>query len=120
VDQLIIGLLPAEIRARHGDEVEDMLASSTRPVRDRGDIAIAAVGLRLGRATRPLLVAAVIGVCGFALGLADALGNLQHGAMEIPDHWWSTFIATGFTVSLFAAIVLRLAQSRAIAWTGRR
>ena len=119
MDQLIIELLPAEIRARHGDEIKDMLASSTHPIRDRADIAIAAVGLWLGQTTRPLLVAAVVGVCGFAIGLAHAVGNLQHGAMEIPDHWWSTLIATGFTVSLFAAIVLRLAQSRAIAWSRR-
>ena len=117
---MIIRLLPAEIRARHGDELDDMLASSTRPVGDRADIVIAAVGLLLGRTTRPLLVAAVIGVCGFALGLAHAVASLQHGAMEIPEHWWSTFIAAGFAVSFLAAIVLRLAQNRATAWSRQR
>ena len=55
MDRLIVRMLPVQIRTSHGDELEDMLACSTRPVRDRTDVVIAAVGLRLGRATRPRL-----------------------------------------------------------------
>ncbi len=78
------------------------------------------MGLRLGRATRPLLVAAVIGTGASALALMVAIGNLQSGVMEIPDHWWSTFTAAGLISSLFAATVLRLAQRRATEWNRRR
>ena len=120
MDRLIMRMLPAQIRTNHGDELEDMLACSTRPVRDRADVVIAAMGLRLGRATRPLLVVAVIGLGASALGLVLAIGNLQRGVIEIPDHWWSTFTAAGLVGSLFAATVLGLAQRRAAAWNRPR
>jgi len=116
VDRLIIWVLPAEIRTSHGDELVDMLHSSHRPVLDRADVVIAGVGLRLGRATRPLLVAAVVGVVGSALAMVRAVDNLQHGAAEVPDHWWSAFIAAGLACSLCSATVLGLAQRRAVAW----
>lgn len=120
MDRLIMRMLPVQIRISHGDELEDMLACSTRPVRDRADIVIAGMGLMLGRATRPLLVAAVIGTCASALALVVATGNLHHGVTEIPDHWWSTFTAAGLIGSFFAATVLRLAQRRATEWNRRR
>ena len=120
MDRMIMRMLPVQIRTNHGDELEDMLACSTRPVRDRADVVIAGMGLRLGRATRPLLVAAVIGICASALALVVAIGNLQGGVMEIPDHWWSTFIAAGLVGSLFAATVLGLAQHRATEWNRQR
>jgi len=113
-------MLPAQIRTSHGDELEEMLHSSTRPVRDRADIVTAGMGLRLGRATRPLLVAAVIGTCASALALVIAIENLQRGVTEIPDHWWSTFTASGLIGSLFAATLLGLAQRRATEWNRRR
>lgn len=113
-------MLPVQIRTSHGAELEDLLACSTRPVRDRADIIIAATGLRLGRATLPLLVAAVIGICALALGLVVAIENLQRGLIEIPDHWWSTFAGAGLAGSLFAAIVLGLAHRSAAAWNRRR
>ena len=120
MDRLIMRMLPVQIRTSHGDELEEMLACSTRPARDRADIVIAGMGLRLGRATRPLLVAAVIGTYASALALVVAIGNLQRGVMEIPAHWWSTFTAAGLIGSLFAATVLHLAQRRATEWNRRR
>ena len=114
--RLTMWMLPAEIRTSHGDEIEEMLAISARPVRDGADVVIAGVGLRLGRATRPLLVAAVISIFVFLLGLMHAVGNLQHGVAEIPNHWWSTFIAAGLAGSILVAVVLRLAHRNASTW----
>ena len=119
MDQLIVRMLPAEIRARHGEELADMLTCSSRPLRDRADVVLAGLGLRLGHALRPLLVGAVISLCALALGLAHVVGHLQHGATEIPDHWWSMFIASALVGSFAAAIALRLALVRATAWRRR-
>jgi hypothetical protein len=116
MDRLTIWMLPTEIRTSHGDEIDEMLALSARPIRDGADVAIAGAGLRLGRATRPLLVTAMIAMFVFLLGLVHAIQNLQHGVVEIPDHWWSTFTAAGLVGSIFAAVVLRLAHRNALAW----
>lgn len=117
MDRLIMWVLPAEFRTSHGDELIDMLDSSARPIRDRADVVVAGVGLRLGRATRPLLVVAVVGVVGSGFALVHAIANLRHGVTEVADHWWSMFIAAGVACSLFSAIVLSFAQRRAGAWT---
>ena len=45
--------------ARHGEEIADLLACSRRPVRDRVDVLIAALGLRLDTTIRPVLVVAL-------------------------------------------------------------
>ena len=50
MDRLILWALPAALRERHGAELHDMLKASSRPVRDRADVVLAAIGLRLGRA----------------------------------------------------------------------
>jgi hypothetical protein len=119
VERLIIWMLPAGIRTSHGEEIEEMLGDSTRPIRDGADVAIASVGLRLGRATVPLLAVAVLGIVVFSLGMAHAVQNLQNGFVEVPDHWWSSFIAIGLGSSLFATTVLCLARRRASAWMTR-
>jgi hypothetical protein len=116
VDRLIIRILPSDVRTRHGAEIADLLDHSSRPVRDRADVLIAAVGLRLGPTTRPLLVAALLGVALFTAGLAHALRNLRDGAVEILDHWWSAFILVGLMSTLAAATLLVLAHARARVW----
>ncbi|MGI9623218.1 MAG: hypothetical protein ACR2PK_10315 [Acidimicrobiales bacterium] len=120
MDWLILRILPVAIRANHGGELEDMLATSTRPVRDRADIAIAGVGLRLGRAMRPLLVAAAFAMCGFGFALVRVVGHLRYGFGEIPEHWWSTLIAGGFTGSLIASTVLAFASRSVAIWNTLR
>ena len=120
MDRLIIRTLPERIRTSHGDELAEMLACSTRPVRDRADLVVAALGLRLGRAMLPLLVAAVLGTGVSALALAITIGDLQGGGVEILDHWWSTFAAIGLFGSLFIATVLRLGQHRGREWSHQR
>ena len=117
MDRLILRMLPAAIRTRHCDELEDMLASSTRPVRDRTDVAIAGVGLRLGRTIRPMLVAAYLAMCGSALGVVHTVANLRHGIAEIREHWGSALSAAAVTASLFASIVLGFATRSAAAWS---
>jgi hypothetical protein len=116
MDRLILWALPASLRERHGDELEDMLATTSRPVLDRADLLLAALGLRLAATLRPLLAAAVLGSIGCGLGLLHAVRNLRDGAVEIPYHWWSTAFAAGFACSLAAALALGLASHRAIAW----
>ncbi len=93
-----------------------MLACSPRPVRDRADLVVAALGLRLGRMTRSLLVVAMLGVGAFTFGLIHAVGQLEHGVVEILDHWWSTFILAGFGTMFMAATILAFAHRRATAW----
>lgn len=116
MDRLIVRLLPGEIRARHGDEIALMLASSIRPRRDRADVVIAALGLRLGRMLRPLLVAAIVGVGVFTFGMFHVIGNLEHGTVDILDHWWSTFVLAGLVTMTSASFALAIALRRAAAW----
>jgi hypothetical protein len=116
MDRVIVRMLPAEIRSRHGDEVADMLESSTRPTRDRADVVIAAMGLRLGRMARPLLGVAMLLVAGFTWGMFHAVRNLEHGTVEILDHWWSTFILGGLLTSVTAVAAITVAHRRAAAW----
>jgi hypothetical protein len=119
VERLILRMLPADVRERHGDELADLLSCSKRPVRDRADVVVAGTGLRLGRALQPLLAVGVIGIVVFAVGVVYAVGNLRHGMRELPDHWWSTLIVCGFAGSSFAVFVLGAAQRRATAWRQR-
>lgn len=120
MDRLIVRMLPPAVRASHGDELEDMLAGSSRPIRDRADVIVAGIGLRLGRALRPVLVATLAFMVASAFGMVHAIRNLQYGAVEIPHHWWSTFMAAAFAGSIVAAITVVLAQRRAAAWSRPR
>jgi hypothetical protein len=119
VDRLIVRFLPAVVRERHGDELVEMLSSSTRPVRDRLDVVVAGLGLRLGRSIRPLLVATVIAIAASAFGVLQTIGNLRDGAAELPHHWWSTLMTFALVSSSLAATVLHAAQRRATAWRRR-
>jgi hypothetical protein len=116
MDHLIVRLLPPDLRARHGDEIVDMLTDSTRPIRDHADLVAAALGLRVGRMTVPLLVVALLAAAGFAVGLLHAVGSLDHGAAEMLDHWWSTFILAGFATTVTAAAALAAAHRQSGAW----
>ena len=116
MDRLIIRMLPGEVRARHGEEVAELLDGSTRPVRDRADVLVAALGLRLGDMTSPLLVVAVLGVGVSTFGLVHVVGHLRDGALEILDHWWSTFVLVGLASTLCAVVALVMARRRAKAW----
>jgi hypothetical protein len=116
VDRLILRMLPAEFRARHGDEIEEMLASSRRPTRDRTDLVLAALGLRLGRALRVLVVAAFLGTCVCAIGVVIAVDGLASGGWEIPRHWWSTMAVVSLCASLVATLIVVSAQRRVTSW----
>ena len=116
MDRLIIRSLPRDVRARHGEEIADLLACSRRPVRDRVDVLIAALGSRLDATIRPVLVVALVGVGGFTAGLLYAIGNLRDGAVEVLDHWWSTSVLAGLMGAISTVLVLVLAQRRAAVW----
>ncbi len=116
MDRLIIRSLPRDVRARHGEEIADLLACSRRPVRDRVDVLIAALGLRLDATIRQVLVVAWVGVGGFTAALLYAIGSLRDGAVEVLGHWWSTFVLAGLMGATSTVLVLALAQRRAAVW----
>ena len=119
MDRLILRALPPTLRESHGSEIEEMLANTSRPVLDRADLLVAAVGLRVEVRTRTILAAAALSVVTFALALVAVVGGLQRGAVEIPSHWWSTLAAAGFALSATAASVIAVAQYRAASWRRR-
>jgi hypothetical protein len=93
-------LFPRDWRERYGEEIDDLLARSRRPIRDRLDLLISAIGAHRREAFRllaerpRLLKAARALACLFVLiGIASGLSmqpRLSHGLLEIPGHWWST------------------------------
>lgn len=112
MDELIVRVLPSEIRRRYGDELVDLLGDSRRPWRDRADIALAAIGLRLGRALLALVIVAGLVSCVLAVGMAHAVGQLSDGVVEVPDHWWSSFIAVALTAAGLITVGLAAAMQR--------
>ena len=116
MDRLIIASLPRDVRARYGEEISEILAESTRPVRDRADIVLAALGLRLGSALPALVAAALVSVALAGVAIFHSVANLQGGVGEIGRHWWSTFALAGFLTSISAAALLAVAQARARDW----
>lgn len=112
---------PRPWRDRYGEEVDDLLKHSSRPLRDRADVIIGAFEARWHHAatlvghsdgTRRVVraVAGVLVVTG-VVGAAWAQGRLAHGFVEIPGHWWSSLAVSPTFVGMALA---------ALAWTPRR
>lgn len=120
MDRLILRMLPAEFRARHGEEIEEMLASSRRPVRDRVDLGLTALALRFGRALRVLVVVAAAASCVAAVAVVIALDDLTGGARDVHRHWWSTIAVLWLGVSVAATVVVGFAQRRVTDVTSTR
>ena len=116
MDRLILRALPAEYRRRHQHELADMLATTPRPMLDRVDVLIAAVGLRLGPAIRVALTAATLSAVVCSLGLVYVIADLRDGVAEVPHHWWSTLVAAGWVSSVAMVLVVAAAQHRSTAW----
>jgi hypothetical protein len=116
MDRLILRVLPVEHRQRYRDELAEMLATTRRPVLDRLDVLVAAVGLRLGRAIRGALTAATVAAVVCSLGLVYVVADLEDGVAEVPRHWWSTLVAAGSGVSVAVLLVVAMAEHRARAW----
>lgn len=104
----LLMLLPRAIRERFGDEVNDAIESSRSPIRDRIDLARWGVQLRMEKSIRLLIVVATVLVVIGAVTTAWATGELEHGIVEIPMHWWSTLA----TAPLIAGIVLLIVASQ--------
>lgn len=117
MDRMILRCLPAELRERYAEEITDLLDHSCRPVRDRADLVIASVGLRLGARLGALLAGAVVCVCLAGVGLVLAVLDLANGPGEILDHWWSTLAVLGAATSLTFTILLAAARDRARTWS---
>ena len=116
MDRVIIRSLPRDVRARYGEELEELLADSARPVRDRADVLVAALGLRLGSTLPVLLLVSVVCLGLTSAGFILSVLNLQDGAFEVLDHWWSTLALLGLTSSVSAVTLLAAAQIRARTW----
>jgi hypothetical protein len=116
MDRVIIRSVPSDVRARYGEELEELLADSARPVRDRADVLVAGLGLRLGSKLPVLLLGSVVCVGLTSAGFVHSVLNLQDGAVEVLSHWWSTFALLALTSSVSAMTLLALAQIRARTW----
>ena len=107
-------LLPPGWRRRFGPEIDDLLADTEHPLRDRLDLARLALSLygaersqALGRTT--LTAVAASGLLLTAILSAWAASNLTHGWLEIPEHWWSSLAMLPLLVT---ACCLRLLLRR--------
>jgi hypothetical protein len=116
----LMALFPKSWRERYGDEVVELLADSRTPVRDRADIILAAVRVRLDAAqlapeeviVRTHLAAAALVVLG-AVGGMWAAANLTDGVVEIPGHWWSSLaVAPLLAGGLLELVTWRRRSSR--------
>lgn len=119
MDRLILRCLPDAVRTRYADEIHELLARSRRPVRDRADLVVAAVGLRLGRLLRSWVLAMAVLVALSGVAVIHSITNLQGGAVEMLDHWWSTIAVVSAGTSALALTILLIARQRAVAWSGR-
>lgn len=108
-------LFPKPWRERYGDDIDELLDASERPVRDRLDIALTACGarwtlLRLAVTRHPRLatsarVAALVLIVVGSVGGVWANTGLAQGIIEIPGHWWSTL---SIAPALVGAVLARL------------
>lgn len=119
MDSLILRCLTEEMRVRYADEIQALLDGSHRPVRDRADLLVTAIGLRLGRLLPWCLLASTV-FLGLSLAVVvHSIATLSAGSVEILDHWWSTFAAGLLGTSLVAVALLSVARRRANSWSGQ-
>jgi uncharacterized membrane protein YeaQ/YmgE (transglycosylase-associated protein family) len=110
-------LFPRQWRERYGDDIDDQLRDSARPVRDRLDIAVSAIGARWRNlatvlARQPRLLSAARAAAGVLVlvgivGGVWAQARLAHGALEIPGHWWSSLAVAPAVVGATIAALSR-------------
>jgi hypothetical protein len=116
VDRLILRCLPEEVRARYAEEIQELLDRSPHPLRDRADLVVAAIGLRLGSRLSPCLVVST-GCLGLSLAaVVHSIAHVRGGAVEVLDHWWSTFAIGGFGASIVTVALLSTARRQAHSW----
>ena len=105
----LVERMPAEHRARYGEEMVGLARDSSRPTRDLIDIAACTLRWRMEALVKdPLFIiaATIAAISLFACGYAVA--ELAGGIGEIPRHWWSTLPFAG----LLLAAALAVARSK--------
>jgi hypothetical protein len=113
----LLRLFPKAWQAAYGEEVADLLASSTQPWGDRLDLVRAAARVRtdqLNGGTIIMRALRVIAIGLLGLGLAGggwAATQLTDGVVEIPMHWWSSLAVLPLPVGIVLAV---------LAWRPRR
>ena len=113
----LLHLYPKPFRRRYEDELIELLDHSARPVRDAFDVVVQAGHLRgeqlMTNAARHL-ADLVLAFALFTLGYA--VNDLQHGVVEVHQHWWSTVAV----LLVLAAAALRVTVAIAAAKQPRK
>ena len=120
--KLLLRIFPRKWRERYGDEVEELLASSHHPIRDRADLTRSAVLVRWddvlawtaksrGRLTGLAALVLFIATAG-ALATQRVVNHLQHGVTELPGHWWSTLAVAPLCAGVLLSVVFVEASRR--------
>lgn len=107
----VIRMYPHDWRERYGQEVEDLLDRSDRPMRDAFDLAVHAIGKRMENWMRRYIsliriVATTIAVVSL-VGFGFALNDLAGGITEVAQHWWSTIPILGLALSGAMLLIAR-------------
>ena len=111
----LLRLFPREWRRRYGAEVNDLLAHSRRPARDRLDLILSAFHVHTERQQQLMrervlvlmlmpVLACVLSAVG-VLGAALSAGQLTNGFREIPGHWWSTLATFPLVIGVALAVL---------------
>lgn len=117
MDQLILRCLPQELRVRYAEEIQELLDRSHHRVRDRTDLLVAAIGLRFESMLFSCVVATAVCLGLSVAALAHSIRNLNEGAVDVLNHWWSTMALGGCVASLLTMAILSIARHRARSWS---
>ena len=107
----VVRIYPHDWRQRYGQEVEDLLDRSDRPMRDSVDVAVHAIAKRMENCMRRFIsliqIVATILAAVSLVGFGYALNDLAGGITEVARHWWSTIPILGFAISGAMLLVAR-------------
>lgn len=96
----VLLVYPRAWRDRYGPEIEQLLAVSTRPIRDSFNLLMFSIAKRLESVMRKLArpsAGLVAAASLFAMGWTTK--DLANGIAEIPFHWWSMIPVIGLVLA---------------------
>ena len=83
-------LIPARLRERYGEEIQELLSDSRRPTADLLDIVRQSARWHLeGYAMNIWRTFAIVLATVSVFALGYAVNGLAGGISELPEHWWS-------------------------------
>jgi hypothetical protein len=117
----LLRLYPRWFRERYGDELAELLASSTHRLRDVLNVAVHAGQLRweivMSRRIRYLADAVVLVT---VFGLGYIVNDLEDGVTEIGRHWWSSIALVVTVLSIGGRTAADIIDTRRGRPPGRR